>query len=297
MHFYAKVVHILKILEIPQPVKFASVLLAGMHREKYIKALKSYNPSKEQNGGAEKYKIVNYHNVDFKFLIYETDGLLTYALHIMNDPDKLPECIVVIIHKEEHMVQIEGVSQHMMCYTKEQLDKLNKMKIKVSGELLMRLALKLITEIKDKYGIKYIVLQDNSHKICKNVNLELGLMYTLLNGITWYGKFGFAPANTNNNAVNESYLGIYKKNKQIMDSILVKDVGDLLVKYISEFDKKINAKQMIKDKGELKLAHFLKLLLKTNNGCALFESFYIKLAVKIGIYNFFGKNFILVFKK
>jgi hypothetical protein len=301
---YAKIITILQKVEIPNCGKFMTNMYAGTKGDIFRRSLKDTNIVDMQTGGAEKYKIINYHGVDFKFLIYDTAGILTYALHILNDSDKLPECIAILIHKNENTAQIHEISQQLSCYSKEQRETLIKSKIKISGELLMKLAIHLIIKIKDEYDIKYIVLQDNSHKMCDTSNIRLGLMYTLLNGKTWYSKFEFVPANDDGNDIDEGALKSMKKNQKIMDAITVKDAANILTKLILKYDPKIKAalcSEMIKANENLKLSDFLRkisLRSKTKKGCCyavIFESIYRELAKKIGIVDFFAQMFILKF--
>ena len=70
--------------------------------------------------------------------------------------------------------------------------------------------------------MKFIYLLDLSSKLCEDANFDLGLLYTFLKGDTWYGKWGFRPANKDTNDIDTKKNKIYEKNKYIISKIKVK---------------------------------------------------------------------------
>lgn len=85
----------------------------------------------------------------------------------------------------------------------------------------MKLSLKLIDKIKDKYKLKYISLLDHSTKICHNIGgnrILLPMMMTLLYGETWYGKFDFRPYNEHDIKRTNFLYKKYLENKYMMEN-------------------------------------------------------------------------------
>lgn len=68
--------------------------------------------------------------------------------------------------------------------------------------MLLNIAFKFAQKLVKKYGLKYLTLQDNSQKICKNTSISLALMNAFLSGNTWYSKRGLLPKKQNEYAVD-----------------------------------------------------------------------------------------------
>ena len=106
---------------------------------------------------------------------------------------------------------------------------------KEGGEILMEIIIKICKKLK----IKEITLTDDSYILCAtNPNARINLIYSkmLLNGETWYGKFGFVPVEEFNKKIYKENQENYKINK------LTKDIKK------EKFIKEIIDKEKIKKK-------------------------------------------------
>lgn len=75
---------------------------------------------------------------------------------------------------------------------------------KEGGEILMEIIIKICEKLK----IKEITLSDDSYILCAtNTNARINLIYSkmLLDGDSWYGKFGFVPVEEFNKKILEKY--------------------------------------------------------------------------------------------
>ena len=65
---------------------------------------------------------------------------------------------------------------------------------KISGSELINIAIEFIKAKKTEYNITMIYLTDYADKLCKGIESQkMSIVYTLLNGDTWYGSKGFRP--------------------------------------------------------------------------------------------------------
>jgi hypothetical protein len=150
-------------------------------------------------------------------------------------------------------------------------------------------------KLKEHYKLTKVFLTDNSMKLCKNHRIELHKLLTLLTGTTWYGKHGFIP-------VEEFFQDRFKKNKKIMDKLLLKDVPKLK-SYIIKAHKKAKSKENIEEilknydeavsKNAL-LSEYLNYFLHNyDDNCEIFYYFYEDLYFKLGLLDMRGKEFYL----
>ena len=148
---------------------------------------------------------------------------------------------------------------------------------------------------KDKLGIKFITLTDNTIKKCNKFNIELSSMLILLSGHTWYGKYGFRPYDKNTNEVHLILNELYEKNIEIMNNITITNSN--ILKYIKLTQNKDlikSTKRLLKEQPAFLLKNYLSnLLYNYNETCEYFILFYEKLFIDIGLYNFRGRVFIL----
>lgn len=87
---------------------------------------------------------------------------------------------------------------------------------KETGVLLMEIIIKICKE----FGLKEITLTNNSYILCdNNQNARINLIYSkmLLDGESWYGKFGFMPIEEFNNKIYKENVENYNKNKLTME--------------------------------------------------------------------------------
>mgnify|MGYP001164683900 CR=1 FL=1 len=102
----------------------------------------------------------------------------------------------------------------------------------------------------------------------------------LLDGETWYTKFGFRPFDQETHKQDLKFLKSYKLNKQIANNLTVKDI-DLhdIIKRINKTERKISNDMtynisliMLIAKNHSKLRSFVKELMKQNERyCCLVE--------------------------
>jgi hypothetical protein len=131
--------------------------------------------------------IVNFKGIDYTFNTYHDREGIHYKLH-QSKSDQ--ECIHVLVDKNNKTCEIHNISYDSKCMPKAE------MKYK-RGKSLLAMAFKLINLIKDKYGLKYVQLTDNSAKYCKNKHrINLVKMSTLTSGLTWYAKYDFVRVRT-----------------------------------------------------------------------------------------------------
>lgn len=227
-----------------------------------------------QIGGGKKLK-VTYNN--YKYVFNEAMDKNYYVLYSKDDF----ECVAIIIDLENKIAEIHSIGNYKSC-----LDDINTN----IGSTLLKITLKLLQKYKDKFDIKKILITDNSLKKCKNKNIELSVMLTLLSGDTWYGKYGFTPA-------DEALIKYYKNNKKRMNTITLKDID--LIKYLkmSKLNEKIinKSKQFIEKHQTLLLKDYLsKFLEEYDKTCEYFYDFYFTLFIDLGLYNFHRRTFELV---
>jgi hypothetical protein len=188
--------------------------------------IKNKNKNKDiykQKGGMKEFTI-KYKNDNYTFnRINDTDSMLTlYSYDGLNN-----DCILLNIEKEEKVIIISSFGASSKCFREE---------INI-GSNLLNITLKMIEKYKNKLEINKIVLTDNSMLPCgKNKkSFNMAKMLTLLTGDTWYGKYGFRPF-TNEFKLNKIENKQYEKNKEIMNTIKVKDIN--LQKYLLYVNKK-----------------------------------------------------------
>jgi hypothetical protein len=236
----------------------------------------------------EEYKIIIivYKNINYTFKIYHDNEIAYYYLFRTNDNNENLACVHIIVDKNNNICEIHNILYHKDCMpTAEMNDK--------KGSILMKIALILINKIKDKYKINKIYLTDNSKKICKNKEIELHKMLTLLTGTTWYGKYGFIP-------VNKILRKQFEQNKNIIENTNLKDVPQLkkyLIKILKNKNDKILEKIMISYdqaiKINSKLNKYLQFFLHNyDNNCYIFYLFYEQLYTDLKLTNMGNQQFI-----
>lgn len=193
-------------------------------------------------GGSNKIEI-KYKNKIFYFDKESNKSENIYFLRGKNNSNI--SCITIFVNKLLREAVI-----HEIYYDEDCLypDMKNEYK---SGRTILKLALKLIDQIKDKYKIKHIKLQDNSNKLCQSnnqvVRIRLSSMMILSTGETWYGKYGFIPYDKSDENISANLKKAYEKNTKIMNTKKIKDVKNF-DKIIDRSLKKININTDMKDK-------------------------------------------------
>jgi hypothetical protein len=304
-HPYDKLLNIMHKIQLPEPEKIVFDTLNWFDTRTHIKMFRDYDVNEDNQTGGQKADIykVDYHGAVFKFHRHK-DGknVLSYNLYQLDDDNRVPECAVVFIDIKQKSAHIHEISQINECYNIKQVEILKKKNIKISGKVLVELAVKLIKMERPKYDIKYITLMDNSQKYCNGGNIQLGLMHTLLHGHTWYGTFGFKPANIKQNNVSNELSHAYDKNIRLMKFLKVRDVQKDLRKCYENANKKLNITididSMINKHKNMLLCDYLEgIIMDYDKNCALFREIYLMLALDIGLTDFFGRTFILMLDK
>jgi len=248
------------------------------------------------NGGAKE-KIIKFEYKEHIFNFEQTkeDNLIIIKVYTTNGMD---ECIFIIIDSSLKLAILQGIYNFPECVK----DNLLPDNVGGIGSILLQTTIEFLKTHKDKYKINKIILTDNSNKICTTSTIHLAPMYFLLNGNTWYGKYGFRPYNDTKNDLDKVKYKRYIKSQDIISKIKVKDVKDL---------KKmlINAYNETKNKNEMNLTEILKIVDKMKNDllknfihvflihydktCEMFGNFYMDLYDEIGLYDFYKNSFYL----
>ena len=189
---------------------------------------------KQLNGGGKDLTI-EYNNESFIFTKLD-DEYTTIISYILQAKNKEAECVVISIDKELKIASIDNISTDDLQCTNQQ--------ITYVGTFLVELTIKLLKKYKDKFNITKILLSDHSSLYCNQIRKSISLadLYTLKYGITFYGKFGFVPFDTESNKkLNKKF----NKNKEIIKNLKVKD--SKLLYYLEKFQdkKKYNINKII----------------------------------------------------
>jgi len=247
-----------------------------------------------QSGGG-KYLTIEYNETKYKFKEDDID-----PDHYFLTSSEGDNYVFVIIDRSSGVAEIHGIGNYKSCLVDTNTN---------VGSTLLKITLKMLCKYKEKLGIKIIILTDNSIKQCKNHDIKLALMLTLITGDTWcnvllakhhnskgmYGKYGFRPIErySDSYAIDKTNFEYYEKNKRIMNRIKITDID--LLKYIklTKNDKLIKAvKQLIKLDPTMLVKDFLKNFIKDyDKTCEMFYEFYEKLYVKLGLISFYKHSF------
>lgn len=247
------------------------------HKDLFINYLK------QQGGSIENLSKLTIKYNDHKYIFekseIDNDNYILYAI------DGL-ECVSVIINFSDKTAEIHGIGNYETCVNTTTSNQ-------HVGSTLLKITIKMLKKYKDKLNINKIILVDNSMKKCNKVNIELSMMLTLLNGNTWYGKYGFRPFNGSTYELDRIKNSKYENNIKIMDSITISKAN--IIKYIKLTNKKslINdVENLVKSNPNYLLTDFTKSFLTNyDSTCKYFNLFYRELFDGIGLYDFHGQVF------
>jgi hypothetical protein len=232
---------------------------------------------------------VSYNNNNYKFEMSHDKDTIYYHLYnqdAKSDKSNILECIIIIVYKKDRSCLIQNILYDKSCIPRLELN--NK------GTTLLKIALKLINTIKDRYKIKVIELTDNSKKNCGGKEIKLSTMLTLLTGTTWYGKYGFYPKDI-------EYREYFIRNKKIMNNTLLSDILELkemIIRAHKKSKSNLDIKQIISSYNyaldkKYKLKEFLtKFLLDYDLTCKIFFYFYHDLYTELKLKDLYGQTFI-----
>ncbi len=324
---YPKVEYIIKKIEWFQkynPKVFHKEIWRQLY-ELYAPLVNSINIKHLTLIGGNKYKdiefIQEFHGYKFRVNIRKTkyDILINILTHKDNNP---LECGIINIDRERKLAYLNNISYYEDCLEPIRPDYIKNK----SGSLILRFILDFLKRNKTLLNINRIALKDtsgfvkdkslrssertplrvslpdNSIKSCPKCkdNIELGKMYFLLYGNTWYGKYGFRPYDIRNDIPDKRYIKSYIRNQKIVIRAKVKDVK--LVEYILRGIKKhklkgIDVKYLIgkiKKWDEKKLSDVLKTIMRDyDKYCCLFTYIQDKIFDELRLQSFHNFSFYL----
>jgi hypothetical protein len=265
-------------------------------RTDILKNLKNFGLLEKQLNGGGKDLTIEYNNEKFIFIKLD-DSQTTIASYILGALNTEAECVIISIDKELRTASIDNLSTDNLQCTKQ--------KITYIGTFLVELTIKLIKKYKDKFNIQKILLSDHSSLYCNRIRkiISLADLYTLKHGITFYGKFGFTPYDSDNSYNVDSNKKLNKKfnkNKEIIKNLKVKD--SKLLYYLEKFQNKgkydINKIiNYVKDNQDELLSKVITVLSSKENFnmmCEVLNYIIPKLFNANGLTSFHNKSFELI---
>ena len=208
--------------------------------------------------------------VIYKFI--DTGGLYKYTIreeeinediiHInIISKDKI-QCMSILINKKVHLATLISMSETGKCVS----EGLNK-SIGKSGTKILKAALNILINKKNKYKIKRIILKDKSHLQCNNCKnpIKLAQIRTVLKGEPWFSSFGFKPIQDKEYAI-QSNINVLKKLKT--SEINIEKIIKLSIKN-NDSTEQININEILKiAKNNIYLKDFIsRLSLEFNKYC------------------------------
>lgn len=201
------------------------------------------------------------------------------------------ECVVLQIDTKNKKAHLTDIFKQQGCLMKKYYSFYDD-EPKNSGEILTM----IVIDICKKFNLSEITLLDESYINCKNnknrdcrINLLISKM--IIDGVSWYGKFGFEP-------VDLYDKNIYKHNQKIYKKVLTKHITkEQLIKKISDFDKEKNnndINNILKKYDEMKeqkLSNFMLWL--SYNYCYIYCQIYEYIYEKVGYKKYLGLTFTL----
>lgn len=278
---HSKLRHIFKLLNVR---KYNDIAMKFCDNDEIMLFYNIINKNNVQIGGANTVEIT-YMNEQFTFHVVKENECIYYNLHKNNNVNNIPECLIIVINKKNNFAYINGISYDDECFSVNSIRK--------SGSTLLKIALALISKLKEKYDLKYIQLKDNSRKQCKKnkkyINLWAINMFT--SGDTWYGKYGFIPYDTDTLNIDIENCKKYLYNKKIITTTKIKNTN--IIKYLEIASKELKLKiddnifKQMKDKyANSTINEFFDIFLKKfDKYCEIFSHVYEKLIVSIKLYN------------
>lgn len=185
-HPYTKLKYIFNKLNVKNSKDIALKMISG-NIEKYVNLFNKSNtiPSILIGGDRAEKVPFTYKNTIFYFHKIRDENFIFFNIYKDDNPDELPQCLIIMIDREEKICEIIGISYNDRCFNKAQIDSFNG---DVNGSLLLKVGLKFIDFIKDHYKLKYVKIKDNGFKHCEETNkfIQLSSLSMLCTGETWY---------------------------------------------------------------------------------------------------------------
>jgi hypothetical protein len=178
--------------------------------------------------GGDRKEVVQFIDIGgvYTYKIYIDDTTYEELVHIYIKTSKNEDCVTIVIDK----MNPGTISLHNMSYYNDcAMEGLRK---PGGGSKLLRFALNLIIRYKREYGIKRIVLKDNSYLDCntrENIGIitkkiKLAQLRILTHGNTWYGTYGFKPYDAFENRPSEILNNAIKINNTILETLETKKI-------------------------------------------------------------------------
>lgn len=233
-----------------------------------------------QRGGGKKYE-EKYMDKTFELYVRKTKEL--YEIHVYPNP---ADCGIIFIDRESGIGELHSIGGSTKC-AKEGLDK------KGAGRFQINFLLNYLRDNKEKYGIKKLVLTDNSSIKCRGKSIKLADMYMFTRGDTWYGTFGFRP-NSKDSALRYNYnkekLGKLKANEIDMKNVIKKSYKNPIEngkEYIKERSKEIRKRF----KTERLFIEVMREMMEDD--CMIYYYLQNELYLEIGYFIQYGGEFLL----
>lgn len=302
---YDDLIHILNRLNVKDYRNVAYELINNDYQ--FFRTYFGPSPGEQQGGRQILVPDDNLWTKEFRYI--QNDKTYTFVMTADEERDRTTYsvtgtrgsgCLVVFVARDSRIATLGTVSYADDC-AKEGL------RYPGGGTVLLRFILKFLKTHKRIMRIDRIVLKDNSLKYCApGPAIHLPIMYTLLHGDTWYGKYGFRPYEPSSNTPDNWSIDRYQRNKAIIERVKVSEVPQLR-QYIIDAFEKVNPSTLdlgkvlqwldqFLDKDE-RLATFLQAFLYRerlyDETCILFREFYRQLADDINLYPFTGQSFYL----
>jgi len=233
---------------------------------------------------------------DIEFRYVKTNGALTFTIETpLHQKSGTGECLAIKIERTNNIMHahIQNVSYFNNCMIK--LDK-------VTGSILLDVALDLIKSLKSQYKIKGVQVLDLANISCPKrgkimASISLARLYTLLHGVTWYGSRGFKPGNYGEYDNNDTKA--YKRNKYIIQHTKTKDIPlyDILHaggKGIISTERMKSLREYIHKQGDALLCETLIHILEHyDKTCYMFHNSMDELFATLKLKSFHGMPFYL----
>lgn len=210
--------------------------------------------------------------------------------YIINFYSPSMNCVILQIKLNEKKAKLTELLKQEGCLMKQVNNQYETIP-KETGILLVEIVIKICK----KFGIDNLYLTDNSHILCKNnSHSRINLLYSkmMLDGDSWYGKFGFEP-------VEEIDKKTYKENQEnFKKNILTQNIKKetFIKKILNKEKNKNDIEKILKKYEEMKkekLCVFMKWI--SENYCSIYSEIYEYIYDKAGYKKYTTLEFVLKF--
>jgi hypothetical protein len=289
---------ILKKLKINKTIRTNILITSSYNKTFYDKFFNSIHTNLVGGDDIEiRREKIKFREYEFTLKIYlDQDG--TKNILKISSKD-FGECLLIFIDKDIEYAYINNISNFPDCANNKVMPYIG------GGKIILNIAINYIRENKKIFSKSRIILQDNSRINCvdknnKIINLYLAPLTTLKNGVTWYGMFGFKSFSSLTQKPDKQGMQFYKDNIKTMSKIKLYDnffIIQLIMKVEEKYKYNIISQNVIdkiinSDKNLL-VKDFIKKILKIDKFCVIFEKIYLRILLRLQLYNFTGTLFYL----